>query len=116
MKTPATSSEMQDAMTNAVYYPEAHTVKGQVLAHFLQGRLLTHKDCWLECFSSRLSHHVWDLKRDGWPIEKEMRSVKTGDGRNEEIAYYSLPAEAIREAEERGQCIIDIAWTEARRG
>jgi hypothetical protein len=90
-------------------YPNPKTVKGQVLARFLQGRELTHKDVWLECFSSRLSHHAYSLKADGWVVNTIMRPVRTGDGRKEEIGYYAIPHDVIELEGERGQRFIEEA-------
>ncbi len=90
-------------------YPNPKTVKGQVLARLLQGRELTHKDVWLECFSSRLSHHAYALKADGWIVNTIMRHVRTGDGRKEEIGYYAIPHDLIEQEGERGQHFIEEA-------
>ncbi len=98
----------------SAHFPNPKTVKGQVLARLLQGRELTHKDVWLECFSSRLSHHVYALKADGWIINTIMRPVRTGDGRKEEIGYYAIPHDVIEQAGERGRRFIEDATLVAK--
>jgi hypothetical protein len=95
-------------------YPNPKTVKGQVLARLLQGRELTHKDVWLECFSSRLSHHAYALKADGWMVNTSLRPVRTGDGRKEEIGYYALPHDVIEQAGERGRRFVEEATQAAK--
>lgn len=93
----------------SAHYPNPETVKGQVLARLLQGRELTHKDVWFECFSSRLSHHAYALKADGWSVNTIMRPIRTGDGRKEEIGYYALPRDIIEHEGERGQRFVEEA-------
>jgi hypothetical protein len=89
---------------NCGYYPSSQTVIGRVLGALLRGEQLTHKDAWLRFGSSRLSHHAWQLRKDGWPVLMEWLDVTTSDaGRKAEIGVYSLPANAITEAGERAQ-------------
>lgn len=85
-------------------YPPPSTVKGRVLGDLLAGRTITHKDTWMEHGSSRLAHHVYALRRDGWPVDMVEREVPTSDsGRTAAIGFYSLPHEVIDQAGERGQ-------------
>jgi hypothetical protein len=85
-------------------YPSPSTVKGRVLGDLLAGRTITHKDTWVEHGSSRLAHHVYALRRDGWPVDMVEREVPTSDsGRSAAIGFYSLSQKAIAQAGERGQ-------------
>lgn len=85
-------------------YPPTPTVKGRVLADLLAGRTITHRDTWIEHGSSRLAHHVYALRRDGWPIDMVEQYVPTSDsGRTAAIGFYSLAQEVIDQAGERGQ-------------
>ena len=85
-------------------YPPAPTVKARVLGDLLAGRTITHRDTWIEHGSSRLAHHVYALRRDGWPIDMVEREVPTSDsGRSAAIGFYSLPREVIDQAGECGQ-------------
>lgn len=90
--------------SSALTYPSPETVKGRVLGAFLRGERLTHKDCWLRFGSSRLSHHVYELRRAGWLVLMDEINVTTSDGgRTATIGIYSLPADAIASAGEAGQ-------------
>lgn len=85
-------------------YPNPSTVKARVLGDLLAGRTITHKDTWIEHGSSRLAHHIYALRRDGWPIDMVEREVPTSDsGRTAAVGFYSLPQDAIDQAGERGQ-------------
>lgn len=89
-------------------YPPAQTVKAQVLGDLLAGRTITHRDTCIEHGSSRLAHHVYALRRDGWPIDMVERYVPTSDGgRTAAIGFYSLAQEVIDQAGERGQRFVD---------
>lgn len=90
--------------TSAFSFPHPSTVKGRVLGDLLAGRTITHKDTWIEHGSSRLAHHAYALRRDGWPVDMVEREVQTSDsGRTAAIGFYSLPQDAIDQAGERGQ-------------
>lgn len=89
--------------TPAFCYPPPQTVKAAVLADLLRGAKLTHMDVWESHGSSRASHHVLRLRQSGWPVVTEEISAPTSDGRTARIALYSLPAETIEAAGERGQ-------------
>lgn len=79
-------------------YPSPATVKGRVLGALLRGERLTHKDCWLRFGSSRLSHHVYELRR-AWPVFMEEVNVITSDGgRTAIIGVYYLTADVIAAA------------------
>lgn len=94
-------------IASGLSYPPPSTVKGRVLGDLLAGRTITHKDTWIEHGSSRLAHHVYALRRDGWPVDMVEQYVPTSDGgRTAAVGYYSLPQDAIRQAGERGQSFI----------
>lgn len=92
----------------ALCYPRPNSVKGRCLAALLRGERLTHKDVWLRFGSSRLAHHTWDLKRDGWLISTSDQTVTTSDGRKSIIAVYALSTDAIAAAGELGR---QYAWS-----
>ena len=85
-------------------YPAAEAVKGRVLGALLRGELLTHLDCWRRFGSSRLSHHVWALRRLGWPVQMLETTVRTSDaGRAAQIGEYFFDHSTITEAGTEGQ-------------
>jgi len=85
-------------------YPAAEAVKGRVLGALLRGELLTHLDCWRRFGSSRLSHHVWALRRLGWPVQMLETTVRTSDaGRAAQIGEYFFDHSIIIEAGMEGQ-------------
>ena len=85
-------------------YSSPSTVKGRVLGALLRGERITHLDCWKRFGSSRLSHHAYSLKHDGWPVQMIEQTVTTSDaGRAASIGTYFLTAEVIEAAGERGQ-------------
>lgn len=89
---------------SAFSFPHRSTVKARVLGDLLAGRIITHRDCWIEHGSSRLAHHVYALRRDGWSIDMVEQEVPTSDGgRTAAIGFYSLSQEVIDQAGERGQ-------------
>lgn len=93
-----------DGNKTTLPYPSAHAVIGRVLGALLEGEKLTHLDCWRRFGSSRLSHHIWQLRRDGWPVEMVELEVTTSDAdRKATIGEYSLSQETIQSAGERGQ-------------
>lgn len=92
--------------TNELYFPSPVSVKGRVLADLLAGDRLTHLDVWERHGSSRAAHHVLRLRRADWPVVTEEIDVPTSDGRVARIALYSLPAEAIAAAGERGRAFV----------
>lgn len=106
--------------TSAFSFPHPSTVKGRVLGDLLAGRTITHKDTWIEHGSSRLAHHVYALRRDGWPIDMVEREVPTSDsGRTAAVGFYNLPQDAIHQAGERGRryaAAVAAAKAEVRRG
>lgn len=102
----AGSEVTANASAIAFCYPPRDTVKGGVLADLLSGRTITHLDCWQDHGSSRLAHHIYVLKADGWPIQVIEKEVPTRRGRRAQIAFYSLKPETIATAGERGQCFV----------
>lgn len=84
-------------------YPAPSSVKGNLLAALLAGMRITHLAVWARYGSSRAAHHVFRLRKDGWPVITEEIDVPTSDGRTARIALYSLPVKTIAEAGERGQ-------------
>lgn len=99
----ASSDVTANASVTAFSYPQRETVKGGVLADLLSGRTITHFDCWRDHGSSRLAHHIYVLKADGWPIHVVEKDVSTRRGRRAQIAFYSFKSETIEAAGERGQ-------------
>lgn len=101
--------------SSALSFPRPSSVKGRVLGDLLAGRTITGKHCWIEHGSSRLAHHVLELRRDGWPVVTVMREVPTSDGgRIAVIAFYHMPQDAIDQAGERGRRF--VATVSAEKG
>lgn len=97
-------STLQNGFSTATVFPKPQTVKGRVLGAMLRGERLTHLDCWKRFGSSRLSHHIWDLRRDGWPVNMVSVDVTTSDaGRHATIGVYSLLPLVIDKAGEFGR-------------
>ncbi len=92
--------------TSAFCFPAPTAVKGRVLADLLAGEKITHKTVWCRHGSSRASHHILMLRRAGFLVVTEDIDVPTSDGRTARIGLYSLSAEAIEAAGERGQQFI----------
>ena len=85
-------------------FPATTTVKGRVLGALLRGESLTHLDCWRRFGSSRLSHHIYSLRGDGWAITVVDHHVTTSDAnRTATIGVYSLDDPIIASASEAGQ-------------
>lgn len=85
-------------------YPAASAVKGRVLGALLRGEFMTHLDCWQRFGSSRLAHHVFALRRAGWPVRMMETTVRTSDaGRPAIIGEYYLDHTAIDEAGTAGE-------------
>ncbi len=84
-----------------------NTVLAAVLSDLLDNQHITHLNCWRRHGSSRLSHHVYTLRGEGWPIVTEDVEVGTSDGRRQVIAEYSLPPDTIAAAGERGRQYIE---------
>ncbi len=99
---------------DGLHFPSIPSVKAAVLADLLSGRKITHKHCWIEHGSSRLSHHILMLRKAGWPVITEEIDAQTSDGRIAQIGLYSLPAESIDEAGICGQLFV-IEAVAARR-
>jgi len=99
------SAAAMGALTNELRcYPDPTSVKGRVLGALLLGELLSHFDCWRRFGSSRLAHHIYVLRRHGWPICMEEVDVLTSDGgRKATIGVYRLDADTIAEAGAEGR-------------
>ncbi len=85
-------------------YHDPYSVIGRVQGALLRGEHLTGKACWLRFGSSRLSHHIWQLEREGWPIQDMRTEVTTSDaGRVASISTYWLEPADIAAAGDRGR-------------
>lgn len=110
------SVDTADTTAPEFSYPAADTVKAAVLADLLNGRAITHLDCWKEHGSSRLAHHILRLRQLGWSILTVEYRTPTSDGRVAHIARYSLRAGVIEQAGERGrEFIAAVRQARARR-
>lgn len=114
---PGEVGENQSELQAGFYYPTPATVKGRTLGALLRGERLTHLDCWLRFGSARLSHHVYMLRAEGWPVLCENQTVTTSDaGRPALIGVYSLSADVIANAGDQGrQFAADTARIELER-
>lgn len=97
------NSEQAKTAVAGLYCPTTGSVKAAVLADLLHGDQITHLDVWCRHGSSRAAHHILRLRQAGWPIITTEIEAPTSDGRTARIALYSLPAETIEAAGERGQ-------------
>lgn len=89
---------------NIGYYPNPQTVIGRVLGALLRRERITAKDIWIRLASNRLSHHIYQLRIDGWPIQIDDTHVITKDAkRPATIGTYWLPSSVIEQAGEYGQ-------------
>lgn len=109
MKTPAATAVTTSAQNSLDSKPgnlptRKNTVLAEVLARLLDGAHLTGMDAVFDAHTTRLSHHVYALRRDhGWhAIESRDLIVGTKDGRVETIAVYSLPVVVIEQAMRKG--------------
>lgn len=85
-------------------YHAPDSVIGRVQGALLRGEHLTGKECWLRFGSSRLSHHIWKLNQDGWPIKDLRIEATTSDaGRVASISTYWLEPADIAAAGDRGR-------------
>lgn len=84
-----------------------NTVIAAIAADLLGGQRITHKDCWLRHGSNRLSHHIYMLRKSGWPIESPEITVPTSDGRQQSIAQYHVLPGFIDLAGERGRRFVE---------
>lgn len=78
-------------------YPAPGSVAGRVLGALLRSEPMTGKACWLLFGSSRLAHHIWFLRENGWPIHSQRVEVATSDhDRKAHIAEYWIePADIV---------------------
>jgi hypothetical protein len=89
---------------NSAAFPKPASVLGRVLGALLRRERLTGKDCWLRFGSSRLSHHIWRLAHEGWPIHDMRTEVTTSDaGRVASISIYWLEPADIAATGDRGR-------------
>ncbi len=110
MKTPETPFEVPSAGQHSFYYPSEHSVRGRICGALLRGEKLTQQDSLRRFSDFRLSAHIEVLRKRGWPIETELVEVGTLDaGRRAEVAEYSMPANTITAAGERGQLFAEAA-------
>jgi hypothetical protein len=92
-------------------HPNPKTVRGRVLGALLRGEHITHWDCWKRFGSARLSHHIYSLRADFWPVDMVEINVSTNDaGRAATIGLYSLHQDVIAAAGERGQRYAEECW------
>jgi hypothetical protein len=85
-------------------YPKPDTVVGRVLGALLRREVITGKEIWLRLGSSRLSHHIWALRQDGWPIQAQRIEVVTSDnGRTAHIGEYWIHGADIIDADDQGR-------------
>lgn len=114
---PPGSVDTADSTTREFCYPTPDTVKAAVLADLLDGRAITHLDCWKEHGSSRLAHHILMLRHLGWKVLTVEYRAPTSDGRVAQIARYSLRAGVIEQAGECGrEFIAAVREARTRRG
>ena len=85
-----------------VPYPAPGTVAGRVLGALLHRGPMTGKACWLRVGSSRLAHHIWFLRENGWPILSQRVVVTSSDhDRKANIAEYWIESADIAAANKR---------------
>ncbi len=94
--------------------PKPSTVKARILAALLEGRTITGLICWQEFGSSSLAHHVFTLRGAGWEIDTSMRTVRTSDGREQDVAHYSMTPEAIEAAGDAGRAFVETVQARRR--
>ena len=69
------------------------TQKQRILEYMRKHDEITQRDAiWLGCY--RLAAQIFDLKREGNDIQREMRTVTNKDGSHSRIAAYRLVEEA----------------------
>lgn len=109
MKTPAATAVTTSAPNSLDSKPgdlptRQNTVLAEVLARLLDGAHLTGMDAVFDAHTTRLSHHIYALRKDhGWhAIEARDLIVSTKDGRVETISVYHLPEDVIEKAISKG--------------
>ncbi|HMZ82667.1 MAG TPA: helix-turn-helix domain-containing protein [Rhodocyclaceae bacterium] len=83
-------------------FPRVGTVRARVLAHFLDGRSLTHNEALQLYSTNRLAAVVFALGELGWAIGATVVELPTADGRIARIAEYAMSALAIEKAGDAG--------------
>ena len=73
-------------------YPRPGSVRGQVLADLLDGKVLSALDAVHGSSTTRLAPAILVLKRYGWQIESVEQAVGTNDGRVAHVAFYFMRA------------------------
>lgn len=71
------------------------TQTDRLIAHLTQGRTITPLEAWLELGIYRLSGRIYDAKRMGLRITKQMISVKNRFGEAAQVAEYKLEEEQL---------------------
>lgn len=109
MKTPAATEITTSALDSLNSKPgnlpsRQNTVLAEVLAQLLEGSKLTGMDAVFDAHTTRLSHHIYALRRQhGWQaIRDHDVVVGTKDGRVQTISVYELPAAVIEQAMNAG--------------
>lgn len=69
------------------------TKTAKVKEHLLRGESITPKEAYLKYGTMRLSAIIFNLKKDGMDIRKEMIYREKADGRMDRFAKYSLESE-----------------------
>lgn len=95
-------------------FPKPSTVKARILAALLEGRTITGLICWQEFGSSSLAHHVFTLRGTGWGIDTDMRTVRTSDGREQDVAHYSMTPDTIEAAGDAGRAFVEAVHARRR--
>ncbi len=73
-------------------YPRSSSVRGQVLADLLDGKVLSALDAVYGSSTTRLAPVILVLKHYGWRIESIEQAVGTLDGRVAHVAFYFIRA------------------------
>ena len=73
-------------------YPRPGSVRGQVLADLLTGKVLSALDAVSGSSTTRLAPAILALKHYGWRIESVEQAVGTIDGRVAHVAFYFMRA------------------------
>lgn len=91
-------------MDGATLYPNANSVRGRILAALLSGDKLTPLDTLKRFGAFRLAADIHELRRRGWPIQKEGIIVETRDaGRKATVARYHIDQNDITAAGDAGR-------------
>ena len=72
--------------------------KNQILKTLMKGQKITPHQALRNFGCFRLGARIYELKKEGWPIESEIIEVKTWAGRNlvtKRVARYYITNEAL---------------------